>query len=174
MKNDFVMPILILSLICLIVTGALAIGHNYTQPIIAAASAGRTAVAMRVIVPHADSFEPLKTNGLPSEVNAVYRISNNEGYIFIVTSIGFGGDVVMMSGIDSEGRLIRSEVLSHSETPSFSAPVFSEAYASQHWGQDRIGAESIAAVSGSTFSSAAFKNALQYTFDAFEIVRERQ
>lgn len=173
MKKDFVMPILVVSLICLFVTGALALGHNFTHPVITAAAAERAAVAMRVIVPHADSFEALPTSGLPREIYAAYRISGNEGYIFIVTTMGFGGEIRFIGGIDADGRIIRTAVLSHSETPSFAVPVFAEAHVSQYWGQDRSGSEGVAIVSGSTITSTAFKNALRSAFDAFEIVRAR-
>jgi len=173
MKKDFVMPIVVLALICLFVTGALALGHNLTQPVITAATAERAAGAMREIVPHAESFQSLATAGLPREIDDAFRISGGEGYIFIVTSVGFGGDVRVICGIDADGRVIRTAVLSHSETMSFAAPVFAEAHASRHWGQDRIGAEGVSKVSGSTITSTAFRYALRHAFDAFEIVRAR-
>ncbi|MCL2380918.1 MAG: FMN-binding protein [Treponema sp.] len=170
MKKDFIMPILVVSLICVFVTGALAIGHSLTQPVITAAAAERAAVAMRAIVPHADYFEPLELDGLPTAVNSAYRISGNEGYIFIVTSMGFGGDMRVISGIGADGMIIRTAVLSHTETLSFAAPVFAQAHAGQYWGQDRNGIEGISAVSGSTITSVAFRNAVRYAFDAFDAI----
>ena len=170
MRKDFIMPIIVVSLICVIVTGVLALGHNLTQPIITAAAAERAGVAMRAIVPHADSFERVEMNGLPREIYAAYRISNNEGYIFIVTSSGFGGDMRVICGIDTDGRIIRTAVLSHTETLSFAAPVFAESHAGQYWGQDRNGVEGISLVAGSTITAVAFRNAVRYAFEAFEVL----
>jgi len=169
MKKDFIMPVVVLSMICLFVTGALAIGHSFTQPVIAAAAAERARLAMREIIPEADGFEPLELAGLPATVNSVYRTTNNVGYIFIVTTAGFGGGITTISGIDPDGRIIRTAVLSHSETPTFAAPVFAEPHISQFWGHTRYGIEDIAVLSGSTVTAVAFRNGLRDAFYAFEL-----
>ena len=170
MKKDFIMPIVVLSMICLFVTGALAIGHSLTQPIIAAAAAERARLAMREIIPQAENFEPLELHGLPGALYAAYRTTNNAGYIFIVTTSGFGGAIRTICGIDPDGRVIRTSVLFHSETPGFSDPVFAESNVSQYWGRDRSGIEGVSVIAGSTVTAVAFKNALRYAFAAFEIV----
>jgi len=171
MKKDFIMPIIVLSMICLFVTGALAVGNYFTQPVISAAAAERARQAMREIIPHADGFVSLELHGLPGAVNAAYESTNNAGYIFIVTTVGFGGNIRVMCGIDPDGRLIRTTVLSHEETPSFAARVFVESHVGQYWGRDISGIGGIYTVSGATVTSAAFKNAIRYAFAAFEIVR---
>jgi electron transport complex protein RnfG len=173
MRKDFIMPILVLSLICLFVTGALALGHNLTQPIIAAAAAERARLTMREVIPHAEGFEPLELGGLPRAVYAAYGTTNNAGYIFIVTPIGYGGYIRMICGINPDGRVIRTAILSHGETPGFGEPVFAESHISRYWGQNRNGIEGISAITGSTITSGAFKNGIRYAFTAFEIVRAR-
>jgi len=170
MKKDFIMPIVVLSMVCIVVTGVLAIGHSFTQPIIAAAAEERARLAMRVIIPEADGFEPLGLHGLPGAINSAYGTTNNVGYIFVVTTSGFGGAIRVICGIAPDGRVIRTAVLSHSETPTFAAPVFAESHVSQFWGRDRYGIEDIAAVSGSTVTAVAFRNAVRYALHAFEQV----
>jgi len=170
MKKDFVMPIAVLSMVCIVVTGALAIGHSFTQPIIAAASEERARMAMIEIIPDAAGFETLELHGLPGTINSVHRSTNNVGYIFIVTTPGFGGGITIICGVDPAGRVIRTAVLSHTETPTFAAPVFAESHISQFWGQTRYGIEDIAVVSGSTVTSVALRNALRDAFYAFELV----
>ena len=170
MKKDFIMPMLVLSMVCIVVTGVLAVGHSFTQPIITAAAEERARLAMREIIPQADGFEPLELHGLPGSINSAYRSTNNVGYIFIVTTSGFGGAIRVLCGIDPDGRVIRTTVLSHSETPTFAAPVFAESHVSQFWGQDRHGIEDIAGVSGSTVTAAAFRNAVRDALYAFEQV----
>ena len=171
MRKDFIMPILVLSLICLFVTGALAIGHNLTQPIIAAAAAERARLTMREIIPHAEGFEPLELGDLPRAVYAAYRTTNDVGYVFIVTTVGYGGYIRILCGIDPDGRIIRTAILSHGETPGFGEPVFAESHVGRYWGQNRDGIEGISAVTGSTVTSGAFKSGIRYAFTAFEIVR---
>jgi len=169
MKKEYVMPILALSLICLFVAGALAVAHAITQPIIKIAAAERAAVAMRDIMPYAEAFEPLELEGLPGPVDSIFRTTNNVGYIFVVTTQGFSGGITILCGIDPEGRVIRTTVLSHSETPTFSAPVFAESHAGQFWGRDRYGIEGVDVVARSTLTSIAYRDAIRYAFAAFDI-----
>ena len=171
MKKEFTMPIIALSLICLFVSGVLAIGHSITQPIIAAAAAERAAIVMREIMPDAEFFEPVELPGFPAAVRTVYRTTNNVGYIFIVATPGFGGDITFICAIGPDGRIIRTAVLSHSETPTFAAPVFAESHAGQFWGQDRHGAAGVSAISGATITANAYRYAVLYAFAAFEHVR---
>ena len=172
-KNDFVKPVIILSLICIFVSGALAVGHNFTQPVIAAAAAERAAVAIREIIPEADGFEPVETSGLPRSITTVYRTTNNIGYIFMMTVQGYVGDIRFVCGINPDGRIIRTAVLSHTETVGLGTPVFEQPHSGQYWGRDKSGIESIAIVSGATVTSEAFKSGLRDAFAAFEIVRAR-
>jgi electron transport complex protein RnfG len=173
MRKDFVMPILVLSLICLFVTGALAIGNSLTQPIIAAATAERARLTMREIIPQAENFEPLELEGKPRTIYAAYRTSNDVGYIFIVQTPGFGGYVRIICGVDPNGRVIRTAILSHGETPGFADPVFAESHSGRYWGQDKDGIETISIVTGSTVTSTAFKSGLRYALTAYEVVRSR-
>lgn len=174
MKNDFVMPIIVLTLICLFVSALLAIGNNFTQPVIAAAAAGRAGELRKEIIPQADGFEAVPLDNLPAALTAVYRTTNGAGYIFFVTAMGFGGEVKLICGIDPDGKVIRTAVLEHSETPGFGTPVFHESHASQYWGRDRDGIENVAVVSGSTVSSLAMKSGIRYALEAFDIITTQE
>ena len=172
MKKEFIMPVLVLSLICVFVTGVLAIGHTITQPIIQQAAAERARMAMVEILPDATGFNPIDKQlyNLPASVQAAYRTANYVGYAFIVTTFGFGGEMSVIIGVDMDGRVIRTAVLSDTETPSFSGPVFAYANVSQYWGRDRNNIETVAIISGSTVTAVAFKNAVRYALDAFALV----
>ena len=83
MKKDFIMPILVLTAICLIISGALALVNNLTSPIIEEAAAERAENARKDIIPEADEFILLELDGLPESVDEAYATANNTGYIFI-------------------------------------------------------------------------------------------
>ena len=171
MKNDFVIPILVLSLLCLFVSGLLAVGNKFTQPVIEEAAAQRAEAARREIIPQAGDFVLLEVEGLPKTVSAVYGTTNNAGYIFLVRSNGYGGEINFMCGIDLEGKLIRTVVLAQTETKGLGTPVFEEGHAGQYRGRDKNGIEGVAAISGATITSNAFKRGIRDSFEAFEIVR---
>ena len=164
-------PILILSLICFFVTGILAFVNNLTYPVIESAAAERAANARKEIIPHADRFELLKINGLPLNVTQVYRAEYDKGFIFMVTTFGYGGEIKLFCGIDTDGKLIKTAVLAQSETKGFGTPVFEEPHAGQFWGRDKNGIEEIQAISGATISSNAFKKGIRDSFEAFEIIK---
>ena len=164
-------PIVILALICLIVSGALALSHSLTQPVIAEAAAGRAEKARREIIPGADGFVLIETEHLPKTVTGVYKTANNTGFIVMVSSLGYGGEIKLICGIDNNGKIIRTMVLANNETRGLGTPVFDEPHSSQYWGKDANGIESIQAISGATISSTAFKDGIRDAFKAYEIIK---
>jgi len=172
MKKDFVLPILILSLICLVVSGALAFVNNLTYPVIENAAAQRAAAARREIIPHADGFELLEIDGLPKRITEVYRTTNNTGFIFMITTTGYAPEEIkLICGIDPDGRVIKTATLAQNETQGLGTPIFEQPHAGQYWGKDRNGIEGVAAITGATITSNAFKNGIRDAFAAFEIVK---
>jgi len=170
MKKDFVMPILVLSLICLIMSGALAAVRSITQPVIEAAAVERADVAMREIIPEADEFVLLESKAaeLPKSVIEIYGTGNNTGYIFtVVSNSGYGGEIKLICGIDPDGKIMKITVLEHSETKGLGTNVFNKA--GDYEGKDK-NLEGIDAIAGATITSNAYKNAILDAFSAFELV----
>ena len=178
-KNDFVKPIAVLFFICLFVSAALAVVNSVTKPVIDESARIRAIEARRQILPLADEFVLLEIDNLlsegllPAAILEVYRAANGTGYIFTVTVIGYGGEIRILCGIDPDGKIIRANVLDHSETAGLGTPIFEEAHAGQYWGRDKSGIEGISVISGATITSVAFKNAMRHALDAFETVRTR-
>lgn len=56
-----------------------------------------------------DVFEAKKEDGSPA------------GYAFMLTNKGYGGAVVLVAGIDAEGKVSGIDVVTHSETPGLGA-----------------------------------------------------
>ena len=82
-KADFVQPILILTLICLVASALLAWINGITAPIIEETEAAIAAAARMEVLPAADSFTEVDA-ALPegSFVTAVYKADNGAGYVF--------------------------------------------------------------------------------------------
>ncbi|MCL2264407.1 MAG: FMN-binding protein [Treponema sp.] len=172
MKKDFILPVLVLSLICLFVTGALAVVNNFTAPVIELAAAERAAAARMEIIPQADGFVLLSAEGLPRTIVEIYRATNDKGYIFMISVPGYGGNLNMICGIDNDGKIIKTAVLSHTETKGMTDPVFSFPHESQYFGKDK-NLHGIVAVTGATISSNAYKNGVKDAFTAFDLVRNK-
>jgi electron transport complex protein RnfG len=144
-----------------------------TSPIIETAAAERAEAARRDIIPQADGFEQVHINGMPKTITAVYRTTNNVGYIFLMSTRGYGGEIRIICGIDTDGNIIKSAVLAQTETKGLGTPVFDEPHAGQYWGKDKYGIEDIAAISGATITSVAYKNSIRDALAAFDIVRKQ-
>ena len=170
MKKDFVMPIAVLTLICLVVTGALAMMNSVTHPIIEAAATERAFATMNEKIPHATGFVPVGAEGLPRSIRAAYRTENDVGYIFIVSVNGFSGEIRVMTAIDPDGRIISSATLSHSETRGIGTVIDDAGFTGQFDGLDSS-LEGVSAVTGATITTVAYIAAVEEAFGALEIIR---
>ena len=169
-KKDFVMPIVVLGIICLVITALLAVTNNFTQPVIAEAAAQRAQEARSEIIPQADGFEQIEVQGLPSTVKEVYSTTNDCGYIFMLTTIGYGGEMDLICGIDNDGKIISVKTLKHSETKGMGSRTAEEPFRSQFVGQDES-LSGVDAITGATISSTAYISAIRDAFAAFDILR---
>ena len=174
MKKDFILPIIILSVICLLVSGLLAAVNNITKPVIENTANKRTEIEKKGILPLADEFILIKHEDLPRTIKEVYKTSNNIGYIFMISVRGYGrNDLKILCGIDNDGRIIKAAVLEHSETISFFNRVFDENHAGKFWGKNINEIEEIDSVTGATITSNALKTAMRDSLTAYEIITGR-
>ena len=169
MKDDFVMPILVLVLICLFVTGALAATNAATAPIITAAAAERAERARNRLISDT-SFVMIDSVELPDTVREAYKAENGAGFIFIVAVRGYGGDIIVICAIDSNGVYINSETLDHSETSGIGTRISEPQFLDQFTGADHQ-LSGVSAVTGATVSTEAYIRAISDVFTAFEIVK---
>ncbi len=170
MKKDFVLPILALTLICLIISAALAITNSFTEPVIAKAATDRAEAARSEVIPDADGFELIKADGLPATVKEVYKTTNNVGYIFMLAASGYGGDINIICAISPDGTIIATKTLAHTETKGMGSKITEEPFAGQFPGKDST-LEGVDAISGATISSKAYIGAIKDAFAAYEIVK---
>ena len=107
-KADFVMPIAVLMLICLVMSALLAGTNFITEPIIAAGDAQRAEQARIDVLPAADGFN-LMNIAIPegNSVTEVYEATNGAGYVFMISTTGYGakGSLQLICSINSEGKL---------------------------------------------------------------------
>lgn len=168
-KKDFVMPVVVLTVICLVITAALAVTNNFTAPVIAKASAERAEAARSEIIPEAEGFELLEAENLPGTVKEVYTTTNDCGYIFMLTTMGYGGNMDLICGMDNDGRIIAVKTLKHSETKGMGSKTTEEPFRSQFTGKDK-NLEGVDAITGATISSKAYLGAINDAFTAFDLV----
>ena len=180
MKNtfkDIIKPILVLTCICLVVTGLLAYVNMVTSPIIEKAELDKSQQAMSEVLPEADSFTAVDINKLsdiPEEVSEIHKADNGAGYVFILITKGYGGDMKIACGINSEGTVEACTTLSHSETSGLGSKTAEDPYKSQYTGKSADTLNEVEAITGATISSNAYMSAIENGFKAYEIVKEAE
>ena len=174
MKNLNAKSIIVLTVICLVVSIALA-GVNYaTAPIIEEADAAAAFEACFKVMPGANDFENVALpEGLPATVTAVYRETSGQGYAVKLSTKGYDTGLVILCGISAEGTLTGTTIVSSNETPSIGGQCAKPDYSDQYKG---LGSDlsSVEGVSGATLTSTGYKNAVADALKAFAALEGRQ
>lgn len=167
-------PIVVLTLICIIVTAALAYVNHITKPIIQNAEEKAASEARTEVLKEASSFERITDVKLPEGVSELYRGNDNSGYVVITMSKGYGGDIRVICGILPDGSIEAVKTLIHAETNGIGSKVADNGsgYNKQYSGKTMETYGEVQAVSGATISSRAYKNAVGLALEAYGIVKE--
>ncbi len=175
--SDFVAPIGVLTAICLVMTLLLAVTNYITAPIIAATQARIEEEARLEVLPAADSFEKVEfavPDGSP--VTGIYKANNGAGYVFMLAAEGYGGKgtLVMSVGIDGDGKIVDTKVISHKATPGMGSKVTGDDFKGQFPGKtdEDLANGAIDTISGATKSSNFYINAVRDAFAVYDLVKE--
>ena len=171
--KDIVKPIAVLAGICLVVTALLAYINMVTSPIITKAEEEAAAKARAEVLTEADDFEKLDAK-LPEGVTEAYKAKNGAGYVFMLSTKGYGGEIKLICGIKADGTIEQTKTLSHSETSGIGSKVVDNEspYRSQYEGKTADNYDGVDALTGATISSKAYKKAIAAAFEAYEAVKE--
>lgn len=174
MKNDVIKPIAVLVCICLVVTAMLAYINSVTAPIIKAADEKAAAQARTEVLPKANGFKRMNLKKLPECVEGVYEAKNDAGYVFMLKVKGYGGDMYLICGINSDGTIEQSKTLTHSETSGLGSKTAEDPYRKQYSGKTEKTLGEVDAISGATISSTAYKKAITNAFKAYDMIKEAE
>lgn len=177
MKNtfkDIIKPVLVLTSICLVVSVLLAYVNSVTSPIISEAEQKAAQEAMAEVLTEADSFELINIDSLPERVDEIYRAENGSGYVFMLTTKGYGGDMKLICGVKADGTIEACKTLSHSETSGLGSKTAEDPYRNQYIGKSADTLNEVDAISGATISSTAYMNAVKDALAAFDMVKEAE
>ena len=179
MKNtkEIRKSIVVLVVICLLTSAALAVVNHFTAPVSKANAEARAEQARRDAVRDAASFQLVETT-LPEEVVSAYLALDEAGSpmssLFTVEGKGFGGTIQVLCVIGMDGRIRTCRTLDvSSETTTLGGQTANESYTGQYAGQD-ASLSGVSAISGATITSTAYRGCVETAFEAFELVKEAQ
>ena len=169
--------------ICLVCSALLAGVYALTkEPIDAAAKAKNEAAIKEVLPETASAIEEERTvemDGVTYTYNLAYDASGNTvGCAINVSTLGFGGPIVIKVGFDMNGVICNTKVLSQAETPGLGAKCVEPAFSGQFKGFDpaekklsvKKDGGDVDAITASTITSRAYADGLATAVKVFQTI----
>ena len=163
--KEFVVPAAVLTVICLVVSAVLAGTYQVTEPVIEAAKRAEADASRVVVLPDGKNFEEVSASGLDNIVDA-YKAGNGAGYVITGKAKGYGGDLQVMAGISSDGKITGVKLMDNNETQGIGSKTGEASYTDQYKGKDST-LDGVTTISGATVSSKAFESAVNTIFQAY-------
>ena len=172
--NKIFKPIVVLVIICIVITDALAATNSVTAPIIDEATRVAQQKARTELLPEAEDFEPV-TGVEVENVSDIYASTNDVGVIITSSAKGYGGDVVVMTAFNPDGTIKQIKVTEQAETKGIGSKVVATpSYWENYMGLDASDAlvlnEDVDAVTSATISSTALINAVNSAIEAYNAI----
>ena len=159
MTKKNLMPVVVLTAICIVVAALLGVINMLTAPIIEAAEAQKVYDSFRVVLD--GTFETVEVpEGAPKSVTSLYKVTDGtelKGHVLTLVTKGYAGDIGITVGIDKDGKVTKAVVTSESESHGKAGMKnYTDNFAGV--GPDEVG--EVDTFTGATASSTAIKSAI--------------
>ena len=173
--KTLIKSIVVLSVICLVISGALAVVNSFTAPIIEAGAIERENASRQQALPAASDLEEI-AGDMPATISGAYKGVDDSGatvgYVFTAGNKGFDGTILVMTAIDTEGKIVAVSTLDvTSETATLGGLTAKESYTSMYSGKD-VTLDGVDVISGATITSKAYEQCVLDAFAAYDAVKE--
>jgi len=178
--NDIFKPILVLFAICIVIPLALSLTNELTAERIIKLQGKNEKATMSKLI-KADEFEEYTFTGKKENFDLYIATEDGDvkGYIFKTSAKGYGGEVSVMTAIDTNGKVKEVSILDASnETPGLGQNVTKENFYSQFMKKIKDITvvktsaidenNEVNAVTGATISSKAVTSAVNKALANFE------
>ena len=165
--KDFLIPVVVLTVICAVVSAALVFTYQATKPIIDEAKNAEANAARAVVLPGASGFEEVELSAQIEGAVDAYKETSGKGYVVTASAQGYGGPVNLMVGFDENGTITGVKMLEHQETPGFGAKLAEDSYCAGYVGKTASDYTEVDGISGASITSKAYKKALGTAFELY-------
>lgn len=163
--KEILLPTIVLLVICVVSAALLGGTDMLTKDKIASIEAEIKAQAMQKVMADADSFSDAIVVDEKLEYSvALDKDGKKLGYAFTVSDSGYGGEISIMVGIGTDGKVSKVEVIAaDNETPGLGQNIKKSTFLDQFTGKNReqtvvkgaAGDNEIQAITSATISSSA-------------------
>ena len=136
--KDILIPTVSLFVICLVVTALLAVTNMLTAPQIQKLSKETEDKTKAEVLASADEFSDALTVSADGKDYTYYEgtaSGDTIGYVFKTSAKGYGGDIDLMVGIDTSGKVTGVSILSISETAGLGMNAKDDSFINQYIGK---------------------------------------
>lgn len=180
--KEIVKPVIVLFLICLFVSAALAASNLLTKDKIAQINLQTEQESQKQVLPDADTFETASASDGTAYVVGK-KGSEVVGYVFTTSSKSYGGDLDVMTGISADGKISGVNLLSIDDTPGLGLNAQKDDFRNQYKQSvpasgkfevnknGQTGDGQIAALTGATITSKAVTDAVNQAVALYNTVK---
>lgn len=171
--RDYLNLSLRLMIICVVAAALLGVTYGATEKVIAAQEEAAATLARQEVLPMADSFvsqdlAPIAAQN-PNVITVHSALSGNEivGYAVTLATKGYGGDITMSVGMDTEGIVTGVRIGTNTETAGLGAKITTEDFFLQYDGKKAPleVKKDIVPISGATISSKGVTDGVNLACD---------
>ncbi len=180
--QDILKPVTVLLVICIVISASLALTNSVTNQKIASLAEKTQKETMSQLI-KADSFNKKVYNQNKGDSFEYFEAVKQDkacGYIFVTSQKGYGGEISVMTAVNTKGKVTRVAILSaDEETPGLGQNVKTEGFLSQFKNKlknielVKNNADSqnnqINAVTGATISSKAVTKAVNLALERYSL-----
>lgn len=168
-------PVVVLTLVCVVVSGALAVANSVTGPIIDEATREREEAVRLELLPEATGFKQMLGYG-GDAADMIFVANNGVGVIVTSTAKGYGGDMSVMVAFNADGTIKRIRVIEQAETKGIGSKVAANpSYWSKYEGlpaEQLVLGKDVDAVTGATKSSRALLAAVNAAVEGYRALTD--
>ena len=169
MKNIFkkqnLMPVIVLSCICLVVAVLMGVVNMFTAPRIQFNEEQKVYESLKVVLD--GTFEPKELpQNIPSTVTGLYEVTEGDeiiGHVVTLEQQGYADKILLTVGIDKDGKITKVVITGQQETHGKDISPLIDRFASVT--EDQVA--DVEHVSGASLTSGYIKDAIA---DAFKVI----
>lgn len=164
------MPTAVLGVICLVVALLLSAINLITAPEIEKRQHEKTMEALREVMPDATDLKPTNEykSMIDEKITSVWE--GDEGFVFEITTKGKNPGMIILIGIDRDGRITGTKCTADEETPSYADPVLEDIDVGGYFKDKTSDTFKPYVKSGATMTASAYSSAVSAALAAYDTI----
>ena len=168
--QEMIVPLLVLVIICLVVSALLGFTNSVTAPIVEENERIKAEETRQSVLAGAESFTEIDCDTEALGITSAYKEDSGKGYVITAARKGYGGDVVVTVGIDSDGKVVGLNANVSTETTGVGSKAGQPDYTGKYIGLSG-NASGVDKISGATYSSTAVRAGVSAALAAYDAIK---